>query len=260
MPETNNFSSNFAEIAKKYGPAAIVASLLLGGANTYLAAKTKPANETAKQRRRRLLRSFLLPSLTAAGGVAALGAAKALYDTPSIDSKATIETNKALGAIVKEHKESKKAPPGGVTGFFVEKGNDWAVPVVGGTIGGAVGARVGGKLSDAVKAAEPVVRAVTRGILGIPIKALSKTRKFRGIARLLNKINPGKTPIKPETIDTYARPVLMAVPGLSGATTGGIVGVKVRDAGRSVLDKIVDFSGNIPITQEELNQFKLRNQ
>ena len=129
MPE-NSLTSNFKDIAKKYGPYALLASLAAGAGNTYLAYKAKPANETAKQRRNRLLKAFLLPTLTTALGSTALGLSAATYK-----SDLTPESAKKLNEV---EKKLNPAPNKATEGLLTQAGSI-AAP----TLAAAAGAGAG---------------------------------------------------------------------------------------------------------------------
>lgn len=110
-----------------YGPYIALGGIGAGGINAYLSSRTAPLNETPSQRRRRLLKAFLLPAglTTAALGSAAIG--KALYDA-SAEDLLSEETNKKLELIDKAEKlkESQK----GITERAAEKTSDYLFPDV----------------------------------------------------------------------------------------------------------------------------------
>lgn len=224
MAEDNNFSSNFVEIAKKYGPAAIAAALLLGGGNTYLASKTKPANETAKQRRHRLLRAFLSPTITAAGGALALGAAKALAATPSLNSA---ETDKAISTLnsmsgLNEAGESKA----GIMDKITEVGTNTALPTLATGLGAFTGAKmIGDPLVNTVRAWGPNTRTLTRMVgLSKPsrslIHLLGRNPKTKVLSKVLRNLIPNKKAIPSEVFESRIAPIIKLGPTVAGGVAG----------------------------------------
>lgn len=254
MPEENNFSSNFAEIAKKYGPAAIIASLLLGGGNTYLASKTKPANETAKQRRHRLLRAFISPTITAAGGALALGAAKALADTPSLNSA---ETDKAISTLnrmsgLNEAGESKS----GIMDKITEVGTSAALPTLATGLGAATGARIiGDPLVNTIKAWGPNTRDLSRKlVLGKPggslIRLLRKNPKTKIIGNLIKSLAPSNKAINPKIFDKKITPAIKLVPTVAG----GVAGLSAERGAENLISGLTIGEDLPEISQEQLNK------
>lgn len=250
MPEDNNFSSNFVEIAKKYGPAAIAAALLgttAGGVNTYLAAKTKPANETAKQRRHRLLRSFLLPAVTAGGGALALSG---LIPLMKLDPKSKDEI----------YLDKMSEPPAleNIATNAANTASGYVLPIAAAGLGGIAGKRlIGDSTVAAMRAGGPLARATVRGVTrnrfvkGIT-NLLSKSRKTRFLSKLVRGATPYKTNLHPENFEKYTAPLVKAIP-----TTGGAIGgAALEGSGENLIRNLI-FGENRPkITQEQLDAYK----
>lgn len=94
--DNSDFTYRLQDIASRYWPAALAATLgsgLIGGG---LAWKTKPLNETPAQRRKRILKAALLPMLgVGAGSAALMGAGAALNMTSLGHNLNTPEGRKA---------------------------------------------------------------------------------------------------------------------------------------------------------------------
>lgn len=82
--DNSDFTHQLKSITSKYWPAAIAATVAAGGLGGLLASKSKPINETPRQRRRRIMRAILLPALSTAGGAAALGLGAAAYNMTNL--------------------------------------------------------------------------------------------------------------------------------------------------------------------------------
>ena len=190
-----------------YGPYIALGGIGAGGINAYLSSRSAPLNETPSQRRRRLLKAFLLPAglTTAALGSAAVG--KALYDASAKDLLSE-ETNKKLELIDKAEKlkESQK----GIAERAAEKTSDYLFPDVTTAITTGSGALTS---SVALNKIEPQVIANLKDKFPEAFKG-SKTipapKSGNLLYKLLKKIVPRK----------YRAPVLIARKALNAGEKG----------------------------------------
>lgn len=172
-----------------YGPYIALGGIGAGGLNAYLSSRTSPLNETPAQRRRRLLKAFLLPAglTTAALGSAAVG--KALYDASAKDLLSE-DTNKKLDLIEKaqEIKDSQKS----IAERAVDKSTDYLFPDTATgftTTGGAVTGswalnKIGPQVMDDLKEKFP------NNFKGS--KSISSPKSGNLLYKLLKKIVPRK--------------------------------------------------------------------
>lgn len=190
-----------------YGPYIALGGIGAGGINAYLSSRSAPLNETPSQRRRRLLKAFLLPAglTTAALGSAAVG--KALYDASAKDLLSE-ETNKKLELIDKAEKlkESQK----GIAERAAEKTKDYFFPDA--TTGATTG--VSGLTSYVVlNKIEPQVMANLKEKFPEKFKgnkAISVPKSGTLLYKLLKRIVPRK----------YRAPVLIARKALNAGEKG----------------------------------------
>lgn len=252
MPE-NNFTSNFSSLAKKYGPAMLIASLAMGAGNSYLASKAKPANETARQRRNRLLRSFFSPAATTAIGLTALGAAKSLWDSPNINSKSL---NKALAVLNKKSGlDEFGEPKTSLSDIMIDKGVELSTPALATGFGMATGSKlVGTPLVGIAKEWGPNARSVTRSIFA-KLKGKDKIKKLifknpkaRVIANLLDRIQPSRK--ANNNFDTHIAPIIKSVPAIGG----GLTGYGIENYVSNSLQNITSGDDLPSISESELNR------
>lgn len=244
MPE-NNLTSNFKDIAKKYGPYALLASLAAGAGNTYLAYKAKPANETAKQRRNRLLKAFLLPTLTTALGSAALGLSAATFK-----SDLTPESAKKLNEVEKKLNPASNK----VTEGLLTQAGSIATPALATAAGAGAGYKMVGKpVAHTIKEFGPIARSITRGAVGNTAKALLKVKnkKIRSIGHLLRLLTPKAKATNPEAFDIYVAPIIGAGTGVAG----GAMGLGAERAAENYLKDFAFGEERPVITQSDLDKF-----
>lgn len=249
--EENSFSSNFKDIAQKYGPYALLASLAAGAGNTYLAYKAKPANETAKQRRNRLLKAFFLPTLTTALGSALLGTGAAAFK-----ADLTPESAKKLNEI--EEKLNTESGSSKETKDLLSYAGSIGAPTLATTAGFSGGYKAIGKpVTHAIKEFGPLTRATTRGTVGGVAKALLKVknRKIRAIGHMLRSLTPKAKSTKPEVIDKFVAPVI----NLGAGVTGAGIGLGMEQGAENYLNDVLFGEKRPVITQSDMSKFDVKN-
>ena len=93
------------DMIKNYGLYALAGSALAGAAGLGFAYGNKPIDESPKQRRKRLIKSFIYPALTTAAGLSGIGLGKAIWDANNINSKALTDKASEVEEAYKDFKE-----------------------------------------------------------------------------------------------------------------------------------------------------------
>lgn len=180
--DNSDFTYRLQDIASRYWPAALAATLgsgLIGGG---LAWKTKPLNETPAQRRKRILKAALLPMLgVGAGSAALMGAGAALNMTSLGHNLNTPEGRKArLKEIGDERFNTRVADT-----------LNYGATAGAGIAGGVLGARLPAVADKALSSYKPDTNSTTNRLLTPvekqPTMKVTKAQKakVRGARKLM---------------------------------------------------------------------------
>lgn len=180
--DNSDFTYRLQDIASRYWPAALAATLgsgLIGGG---LAWKTKPLNETPAQRRKRILKAALLPMLgVGAGSAALMGAGAALNMTSLGHNLNTPEGRRKRLAEINRERRS----------LLYSDAVNYGVTAGAGVAGGIAGMGIPAAASKAMNASKSKPDATTTRLYTKPRKGLAANRIARtrvGAARKLRRI------------------------------------------------------------------------
>lgn len=220
------FRANGKQALSRYLIPALVATIGTGGIAAYIAGSKRRVGESPSARRKRIIRSTLLPTLAAALGSAGLIGASTLWNTSPESFTATeklLENNKPVNYDDVADTVKDMNDPGMLDSLIPT----WGTVLSGG--GGALaGERVGAYVSNRFNLKNPFEKSSPNVISKLKVPSFIADKSPRTAEKLTNLLTKVKA-YAPKSTDKVINGLVRRSPSLAVAGIGGLTGIRLWD-------------------------------